>query len=150
MGAWGPGVFENDLAADWVEMFRKDGTPGYLPYTFEDIDINPEFVNEVVSSFVLAAAEVVAAAGSQPLASEWRPRPIDDHSDRMTGLPASVQEWLVRTKFKPDKDLVKLAKRCVSRVLENSEIKDEWQASGHFDEWKQAVDDLLSRLAKVR
>lgn len=150
MGAWGPGVFENDIAADWVEMFRKDGTARYLPYTFEDIENDPDYVNEVISSFVLAAAEVVAAAGGQPLTTEWRPSSFDDNSDPMTGPPISVQEWLVRTKFRPDQNLVELAERCVSRVLENSEIRDEWLASDAFAQWRQSVDDLAARLARLR
>ena len=150
MGAWGAGVFENDIAADWIEMFREDGTAGYLPYTFEDIDSDPEYVNEVVSTFVLAAAEVVAAAGGQPLTKQWQPRPIEDNADLMAGPPISVQEWLMRTKFKPDQNLVELAERCVSRVLENSELKDEWHASDAFDEWSQSLDDLAARLARLR
>ena len=99
---------------------------------------------------LLAAAEVVAAAGGQPLTTEWRPSSFDDNSDPMTGPPISVQEWLVRTKFRPDQNLVELAERCVSRVLENSEIRDEWLASDAFAQWRQFVDDLAARLARLR
>jgi hypothetical protein len=147
MGAWGPGVFENDLAADWVAMFHEDGTPGYLPYTFEDIDNDPDYVDEVVSSFVLAAAEVVAAVGGRPAGAQWIQFPGGPH---LSGPPPSIAEWIRQSKFKPDGDLVELARSCVTRVLSNSELKDEWEASDSFQAWQQSLVDLNRRLESIQ
>lgn len=146
MGAWGTTVFENDVSADWVPLFRENPHPGFLDETFEDIDDDPEYVNEVVSCFVLAAAEVVAAAGGQPSETEWSEYA---GAPKCTGPPPFVKDWIAESGFRPDPALVKRASDCVARVQASSELKDDWEGSEYREEWEQSVQDLRDRLSKI-
>jgi Domain of unknown function (DUF4259) len=67
MGAWGPAVFENDSAADWLAEL-----PAALPQTLEltfrpVVATEPDlYLEEPETSEALAAAEVVAAMRGHP------------------------------------------------------------------------------------
>lgn len=58
MGAWGPGVFDNDVAEDWLSELESDGA------TAIDRALNEVVLQDGDTCCVaLAAAEVIAAAG---------------------------------------------------------------------------------------
>ena len=51
-------------------------------------------------------------------------------------------------KFKPRPDIADKARRALVLVLSDaSELRELWEDSEHFDEWRASVDDLSARMA---
>jgi hypothetical protein len=133
VAAWGPGLFQDDLATDFVtEIVERDGIAvlhralaqagqarGHLLYEF--------------SVHALIAAEVLAALGGRPTKA----------------LPPELQDWVVGRRGQPVPEaLWPLATVAVARVKEDSEISELWARSDEFGRWLEKVDDLLNRLAQ--
>ncbi len=135
MGAWGHRAFENDDAVDWAASLQhRDGrqciSAGFTPVL--QADEEDEYLEAPAASQAVAAAEVVAALAGRPGAH----------------LPSDVCEWAFRNKL-PNRGLIEVAKRVVSRVLERSELRDLW-SEGDPEEflkpWQRDLQDLLDRL----
>lgn len=128
MGAWAATAFENDDASDWVNELKGEGVDfvrGGLTVTEGDYLEGPE------GSVVVAAAEVVAAAGGSPT-----PR-----------LPESVATWVQAHGAGMDDNDVVLALAALARVAgENSELAELW-AEGDDLGWSQSIEDLRHRLS---
>jgi hypothetical protein len=130
MGAWGAGNFDNDDAGDWSYELEESGIEA-VKSAFDMVLSGEDYVEAPECSAAIAAAEVVAALLGRPAAD----------------LPEEVQTF-VSTKPKFATDLVELAKKALVRVLaDNSELRELWQESDSFDEWKQNVADVQARLA---
>lgn len=128
MGAWGHGVFDNDDAMDWVCELEDATGPEILGETFDLVPSDlEEYVEMPEASSALAAAEVVAALLGKP----------------STDLPEDVTKWIGANRGLKVASLVRKAKRAVRRVLDNSELADEW---GDDPDWQVRGDDLLRRL----
>jgi hypothetical protein len=134
MGAWGHRSFENDDAADWgASLQHKDGRQR-ISAAFAAVlkaDEDDEYLEAPAASQAVAAAEVVGALAGKPAAN----------------LPPDVVEWVARNKL-PNRGLIEVAKRVVSRVLENSELKDLWAEGGedYAKPWQTELHGLLDRL----
>ena len=63
-------------------------------------------------------------------------------------LPDNVHGWVQVNPHGPHADEIELAVQAVSRVREESELRDLWQAAGARSQWLAEVDDLLSRLGR--
>ncbi|MBX3375863.1 MAG: DUF4259 domain-containing protein [Phycisphaeraceae bacterium] len=133
MGAWGTGSFENDDASDWVYALEDEGV-GSIRDALEVITTaQPEDYLEVFDcSVAIAAAEVVAAMMGQPAKD----------------LPEEVTGWL-RTKPRVPPDLASLAREAVTRIANESELKDVWDEALPEDAaaWASGVKELLQRLS---
>jgi len=129
MGAWGTGPFENDVALDWVsELAGSSGLTAIedalgLPAAAADYPGAPG------CSIAIAAAETVAAMKGKPR----------DH------LPNEVMAFLKRASG-PSPSLVDAAGSALARVLEKSELRDLWEGSDYYDEWRASLIDLRRRL----
>jgi len=131
MGAWGPGVFENDDAGDWVWELEDDADGSVIIEALSvvvdtPIDEQPEAGD---SSNALAAAEVVASA----------------RGPRSPGLPTEASVWIAAHAALVDRSWLALASGAVERIAIDSELKDLWDNAGD-DAWSDVVADLLSRL----
>ena len=60
----------------------------------------------------------------------------------------NVHGWVQVNPHGPHADEIELAVQAVSRVREESELRDLWQAAGARSQWLAEVDDLLSRLGE--
>ena len=131
MGAWGPGVFENDDASDWVWELEDDNDASVLHEALAAAVDTPvdEPVDAPDASNALAAAEIVAAA----------------RGHHGAGLPSEAREWIGRNAGIVDARTVALAAAAVERVSINSELKELWEEAEN-DEWSVVVSDLLERL----
>lgn len=130
MGAWGCGSFENDDALDWVYRLEESRDFSVVEDAFDTvISQATDYVEAPDCCCALAAAEVVAAVRGHPLPD----------------LPEEVDEW-VRTQREVNGKLVEKARRAVHVVLEESELKDLFDESGHSGEWSACVRDLIERL----
>lgn len=131
MGAWGTTTFDNDDTMDWVGEFLEARTLGFLNETLSSA-VEEAYIEEPYGSSALAAAEVVAALRGNPNGP----------------LPEELAEAL--TNFKPKKvneSIVELAGKAVTQVLENSELKELWEESEDYAEWKSNVHQLIHKLA---
>jgi hypothetical protein len=84
------------------------------------------------ASIALAAAELVAAA----------------RDDDTSSLPEEAAPLLARHKaaLADDDDLLDAARRSVTRVFQESELKELWEDSPDHEAWKDGLRNLLSRL----
>ena len=131
MGAWGPGVFENDDASDWVWELEDDNDMSVLHEALAAVVDTPldELIEAPDASNALAAAEIVAAARGHHRAD----------------LPSEAREWIGRNAGIVDARTVALAAAAVERVSIDSELKELWEEA-ESDEWSLVVSDLLERL----
>ena len=89
-------------------------------------------------SMALAAGEVVAALAGRPGA----------------GLLGEVAHWvdtrrkggLFRKRLRVDEDLASRTRQAVAAILSESELKDLWEETDEFEQWKAAVVDLQKRV----
>ena len=143
MGAWGINTFENDGAMDWLGDFLDDPSEAKILEAFsaEPTVIQPGLIGrlmgkkpqvfpaEVDGEEVLAAAEVVATILGRPAASN----PEELNSLRSISLHSNTS-----TK----------ALEAIDALLANSNLKDCWEESDDFENWKATVQDLRKRLTK--
>jgi hypothetical protein len=137
MGAWGFESFENDEAADWVYEFEKSGREA-LDLAFAAIlGLGPEdYLEAPLAIIAIAAAEFVAAAkdGDQSNLSEAAKEAFVALSD----VPASVA--LASVALASDAD------KALKRILQASELRELWEETDDFEDWRADVEALMSRL----
>lgn len=126
MGAWGSGSFENDDAANWLANLDAVA-PADLTRIFLRAADNPEYLEAPEASITVAAAEVLAAPGS-------------DSS-------AAIVAWRTRNPHAINSELKALAIRALDRVRTNSEVKDLWLEADGLNDWTAAIRELQARLA---
>jgi hypothetical protein len=138
MGAWGPGLYENDAARDWSERLKDDANGiEFIEETLRDVNMSA-YVEATVGERGLVAADVVA-----------RIRRHGDGGDLST-YAEHVLEWLKRN---PDADadlLVLSAQDAIHRIRgEDSELVQVWTSRGDSDLWMwfDAIDELEQRLS---
>ena len=89
MGAWGPGIFENDDAGDWVYALEEDGAKAVdAAFNAALIGAADGRLEATEGSCALAAAEAVAAAFGAPadgLDDEVK-AVFDAHAEAIRGL----------------------------------------------------------------
>ena len=77
-----------------------------------------------------------------PPARCWRPcsgSPSDD-------IPPEAETWAEDNAADPSGELIERAIAVIDRVLENSELRPQWEDSDDGENWQTAVDDLRGRL----
>lgn len=133
MGAWGPGSFENDDAADWAGDLADSDDDARVERALDAvIAARAHALESSACSEALAAVEVVAA-----LLGRASP-----------DLPESLTDWIAG-RPKPSPSVVRKAQSAVERVATESELKDLWEESGGEDleAWRAAVLALGARIA---
>lgn len=133
MGSWGIASFENDAAADWFLRVEEAVDPGaVMGSAIDDALSAADHLDGDVSRAAVAAAELCACCAGQ--------RP-----DR---LPDNVDGWVQANPHGPHADEIGLAVEAVTRVRDESELRDEWERAEDHSLWLAAVNDLLSRLER--
>lgn len=132
MGAWGPGIFENDDALDWIAELQESHSLSSVTTVLDTVLDCPSGYSEAPDcAAALAAAEVIAVLIGNPGSS----------------LPSEVDQWLDGYVHQEvNADLVNRARQVVDTILFKSELEELWRESDAYDEWRSAVTDLLSRL----
>lgn len=130
MGAWGTGSFENDDAMDWVYELEDAKNFQILADAFDTVlDQKDEYLEAPDCCIAICAAEVTAGLLGNP---------ADD-------LPEEVMEWL-EGQPDPSEVLLKLATNALNAILKKSELKELWQETDDYDEWREIVLDIRDRL----
>ena len=130
MSVWGPGVFENDDALDWLYDLSETGSIGRVSAALDVIlNDNTDELELADCHIALAAAEVVAAL----------------HGSAGSDLPEELEEW-VGDKTLDDDELRAKAERVAHQILENSSMKKYWDGDEKHEMWEKNLQDLLRRL----
>ncbi|HEX3976021.1 MAG TPA: DUF4259 domain-containing protein [Solirubrobacteraceae bacterium] len=133
MGSWGVASFENDAAADWFLLVEEAVDPGAVMASAIDQAVSAaEHLEDDVSCEAIAAAELCACCAGHP-------------PDR---LPDNVDGWVKDNPHGPHADEVEVAVQAVTRVREESELRDRWESTGDGSQWLTEVNELLSRLGR--
>ena len=131
MSDWGPGIFENDDAMDWVYDLSDFETLSRVSNTLDVIVKNKNDHSDVTDCHIaLAAAEVIAAM----------------RGDATTELPEELEEWIGDEVLEND-ELRAKAEEAVEGILKDSGLKDEWEKTSNYSRWRSIVTDLYRRLA---
>jgi hypothetical protein len=129
MGAWSYTSFGNDDALDFVYEVEEDGRSA-IANAFEVVNhlSDDDYLEAPDACVALAAAELVAAAGGKP--------PADFPEQAAALVPKVTNASALRTE----------AASAVTRVLNNSELRDLWAEAEDFGKWRADVESLLERL----
>lgn len=132
MGAGGTGTFDNDDAMEWLGGFGPDGVATVQDALEAVIGLDPtDYIEADTAAHALAAAEVLAAAR-------------DGDTSR---LPKEAVSSLKENAAKLNgAKLLAAARKAVSRVLKNSELREQWEETPDIEEWDDDVRELLERL----
>lgn len=131
--SWGVESFENAAATDWFLLVEEAQDPGALMAAAIDEVLGSAEAPEVdLCCEAIAAAELCACCAGQ-LAER---------------LPDNIQAWIEENPHGPHGDEVELAVEAVTRVRDESELREHWDATDDQTQWLAAVESLLSRLGR--
>lgn len=135
MDAWEPGSFGNDTASDWLGELLETPDLSMIGDAFDAVlSAGDETLESQSGEEGIAAADVVAWIYGRGGAS-------DDTSDR-------IEDWINEHELEVSEALVKKARRVVDRVFNPpSELREAWEESDDFEEWRKALAALKERLS---
>lgn len=136
MGTWGPGIFDNDVASDWIRDLMESADIEPIGNALDEVVAADEnYLDADVAAEALAACEIVACLSG-------------NCSPAVEAMPA-IAEWLksVMISMQATESLRQKAQKVISRVLTApSEILELWLESEQLQEWQNTVRDLDRRL----
>ena len=133
MATWTVDTYGNDYALDWAQDLQETSNLEAIESTLD---------------YALGEGELEAPFGAEALAA------IDVLS-RLQGKAgaeamAEIDAWVAGRKQKVSPMLAGKAARAIERVLgADSELRQLWQESEHYEEWRGAVLALRARLAQA-
>ncbi len=139
MGTWAVDTYGNDYALDWAQDLQEAGNlepiESTLDYALGEGELEAPFGAEALAAVdVLARLQGNGGAGAAA-----------DEDDG--GGSAAIDRWVAQRKQKVSPALAGKALRAVERVLgEQSELRQLWQESEHYEEWRAAVLALKARV----
>lgn len=132
MGAWDTGSFDNDDALDWVYELEEADDLSILSDAFEAVlEEEENYLDEADCAIAISAAEVVAG--------------LMGNSDG--SLPEEVRAW-IKTQPKPSRTLVADGLKSLRAILEDSGLKELWEETEYYEDWKGGVMDLITRMSE--
>lgn len=145
MGTWAVDAFGNDFAQDWAEDLHETTNMDAVENTLD-------------TALADAGAELEAPLAAEALAAIEVLARLQGRGGERTEDSAAIDEWVDAQKakaeakgkgpLKPRTDLAAKAQQALARIVsEQSELRQLWQESEHYAEWRAAVDDLAARLA---
>ena len=129
MGGWGTGSFENEDAQDFLGQLKSLGIDDLRQILARAAD-QCDYAEARESSVAIAVAEVIAALKGMPASK----------------IPREIADWTSATSGGYSADLDELARRAVSKIRSNSELKDLWLEADGLNEWSAGLRDLEQRL----
>lgn len=134
VGAWGPGVFENDIACDFGAAVSNGGGLTLLDQALDRVlACGSDYLEAPEAEECLAAAEIIA-------------RLVGRAGDE-TAYTSAVDAWIKGAQHSVSEQVVEKARRAIARILAPpSELAELWTESEDFDDWKRGVEALMARL----
>ncbi|GAA5484034.1 DUF4259 domain-containing protein [Haloferula sargassicola] len=135
MGSWDTTAFANDTAADWLAELVESNGWEMIDEAFSSIlAAGDDFIEAQQGEEGIAAAEVVAWINGQPGSTA-------EDTD-------ALEQWIDEQEFESDTSRAKRARKVVDRIFnEPSELRDQWEDEGEFEEWRKELTSLKDRLA---
>jgi hypothetical protein len=140
MGTWATGAFGNDFALDWAQDLQESKDLFFIEDTLNNV-LSADSAHYLEAPFGaegLAAIEVLARLYGKPC----KPGEQDEDS-------AEIDAWVaeVSKKAKRRTDLIDKSLRAIEHILsERSELRELWEDSDEYDNWRASVDDLKARI----
>lgn len=139
MGTWAVGPYGNDFAQDWAEDLQES----------RDLYFIEDTLNNVLQAETTEYLE--APFGAEALAAVETWSRLQGKGGAKDEDSAAVDEWVAEVQAKlskPRADIADKAIRVLTLVLsEASELRELWEDSEHFEEWRASVADLRRRLS---
>ena len=132
MGAWGVGAFDNDDAADWLEVLQTADNEAVLKKALETVQVGESYLEAPEAIRMLCSCEIIAALLGQAALN----------------LPEQAREWVEQHSSLNVSPLVSAGKKGIDRVLaEESELDELWSESKNdYQAWRSSILDLKNRL----
>ena len=134
MGAWGTGIFDDDSAYDFADELSADAL-AFFRHSFE-VALASQPVGVDASHAVTVSAAYVDA-----ILHGTRYR-----NDDQRGFDA----FIASHKSMPVAELKPLAALAIARVLDGSDLDEEWRGAEKHAEWRAVLSDLQARLSASR
>lgn len=139
MGTWSTTAFGNDFALDWAQDLQESKDLFFIEDTLNNV-LSPDSAEYLEAPFAaegLAAIEVLARIYGKPGEDDENTEDID----------AWVEE-VSKKATKRRTDLIEKSQRAIEHILsERSELRELWQDSEHYEDWRASVNDLKARIA---
>ena len=127
MGTWSSKPFGNDSAMDWI--WSLESTQDANKFILDSLDPSNTEDEQAV-----AAATLVAKAAFE----------------KVSGLPKEAKEWIETTGYVPSYTVIERAIESLTRILDQSELKDSWEESGSLKSWVESMTRILDQLTVAR
>jgi hypothetical protein len=138
MGTWAVDAFGNDYALDWADDLHETSNLDAVEDTLNTVLDSGDELEAPFAAEALVAIEVLAR-----LQGKGGVRSEDS---------AEIDAWVDarKAKAKPRSDLADKAQRAIERILSGqSELRQLWEESEHYAEWRASVEELRSRIGGV-
>lgn len=134
MGTWDIGSFDNDDAADWAYELEDCGDLSVIENAIASaLDADDDYLEAPSATVAIAAVETLAR-----LQGNWGER---------SAYTETADAWVERVKLPVPRTLAAQAVQALDRILgEQSELRELWEESEEFDEWKASIAELRGRV----
>ena len=135
MGAWGPGIFDDDTAYDFVGILQDSEDPAQDFKTFFETAIEADYLE-----YDDAHAVTVSAAYMDMILNHTRYESEDEEG---------ISEFRNTHKNLAVSHLKPLAVKALQKVVsESSELNELWSENEElYPTWKKNIKDLMTRLS---
>ncbi|KQV80951.1 hypothetical protein ASD15_13770 [Massilia sp. Root351] len=139
MGTWAVDAFGNDFALDWAQDLQESKDLFFIEDTLNNV-LSPDSADYLEAPFAaegLAAIEVLARLYGKP----------GENGENTQDVDAWVEEVSKKT-TKRRTDLIEKSQRAIEHILsDRSELRELWEDSEHYAEWRASVDELKKRIS---
>ncbi|MFM7855730.1 MAG: DUF4259 domain-containing protein [Flammeovirgaceae bacterium] len=134
MGAWSVDAFGNDDACDWAYELEKTKDTSYVEATLSKVLlVGAECLEASEACEGIAAAEVVER--------------MQGNFGLRDSYTETVDNWVTKLKITSNTELNKKAHAVLDRVLsEPSELLELWRDSDEYNDWKDSINNIKSRI----
>ena len=145
MGTWAVDAFGNDFALDWAQDLQESKDLFFIEDTLNNV-LSPDSADYLEAPFAaegLAAIEVLARLYGKPGEKDEK----DEKDENTKDVDAWVEE-VGKKATKRRTDLIEKSQRAIEHILsERSELRELWEDSEHYAEWRASVEELKKRIS---
>jgi hypothetical protein len=135
MGSWGVASFENDAALDWFLLVEEAPDPGaVMAGAIVDVLSAAEHPELYVCCEAIAAAELCALCAGQTVAT----------------LADRIHTWAQANPHGPHAEEIALATQAVTRVQDESALRELWEDAGDYRRWSAELDESALATGQVK
>ena len=136
MGTWAVDAFGNDYAQDWAQDLQE----------ISNLDAVEDTLNTALDT---GAGELEAPFAAEALVAIEVLARLQGKGGAASADSKAVDEWVEARKPKARRraDLEEKALQVIARILsDQSELRELWAESEHYEEWRASVEELRGRV----